>query len=493
MREEERAGPRGGALAPMSGASARDRSRPPPVGPPRPISFLPSDEIVLSSGLRVVTIPRRRVPLVVAQLVVPGGVGVLEPGQAGLAALTADMLDEGTSGFTALELSDAVESLGARLRSSASWDANGVRLLTLRDRLPRALDLLAEVALQPTFPPHELARVKDERLTRILQERDEPTALASNAMARVLYPPEDPYSQPVLGTGESLRRLGRDDVVGYWKRWYHPEHAILVLAGDVSADEAAPLLESRFDDWPGGPTPRDPPVPEPAGAEGATLALVDRPGAPQSEIRVGSIGVARRTPDYFPLLVLNTILGGSFTSRLNSVLREERGYTYGASSYFAMRRRPGPFVARAAVHTPVTADAVAEFLNQLGRIREHPASEEELVRARNFLAYRLPQRFETVDDLADRGAGLVLYDLPRDHYDRYVERVQAVTREDVARVARKHLDPQAMSVVVAGDRVALEEPLRRLGLGPVRILALPGAGAGSSDTGIPKGRKSSPR
>jgi predicted Zn-dependent peptidase len=212
---------------------------------------------------------------------------------------------------------------------------------------------------------------------------------------------------------------------------------------------------------------------------------VDRPGAAQSEIRVGRVAVDRATPDYFPLTVLNTVLGGSFTSRLNSTLREEKGYTYGAGSGFSMRTEPGPFVASAAVHTPVTDSAVVEFLREIRRIREEPVPEEELERAKRYVALRQPQRFETVGDVAARLSEMVLYELPADYWAEYVERTLAVDAAEVQRVAREHLDPDRMIVVVAGDRAVIEAPLRALGM-PVVVLP-PAADPGSTrkDGAIP--------
>ncbi len=472
------------------GAGALDRSRPPEVGRPPSLRFPEVAEITLPNGMRVLLVERRDLPVVEIGIQFPGGAGSLDARTAGLATFVADMLDEGTARRSALEIAEAVDRLGASLYSGASWDASTVELSVLKPRLDEALDVLADIVVDPAFETGEVERVREERLTRILQNLDEPRALADQAFIRILYGAGHPYGSPLLGTRESVAALDRDDLVAFYRRHYRPENATVVVAGDVDEEEVREALAPHLARWeavgPDSPRPegpsRDAAGPPAAGrsvadrpAAGPTIHLVDRPDAPQSEIRLGRIGVDRATEDYFPLTVMNTVLGGSFTSRLNSILREERGYTYGAFSSFAMRRRPGPFVAQAAVNTPATDSAVAIFLRELERIREEAVPEEELRRARSYTALRLPQRFETVNDVADRLAELVLYELPLDFYETFVERTLAVTGEDVAAAARRHLDASDLVIVVAGDADRIEAPLRALGVGEVVRLPTPGA------------------
>lgn len=454
----------------MKATAPFERTRPPVVGPARSMHFPELEELTLSGGLRVVLVRKEGLPIVTLRLLVRGGAGVVPPRAAGLAGLTADMLDEGTSSRSALGLAEAVERLGARLEPTDGWDANAVSLSVLEPRLPEALELFAEVVLDPIFADRELERVRHERITRVVQSRDEPRVLASDALARVLYGAGHPYGTARLGTEDTLEKIQRNDVEAFYRAHYHPGNATLVVVGDVGVSTLEGLLEAALGSWkprraPGATWPK----PSPPG-EGR-IFVVDKPGAAQSEIRVGGIGASRGTPDYFPLTVLNTILGGSFTSRLNAKLREERGYTYGARSEFDMRVTPGPFTAQTAVHTPVTDSAVADSLCEIQRLATEPVPLDELERARNYVALRLPQRFETVDDLAARVAELVLYDLRADFWDRYVERILAVGAEDVQTAARVYLDVGSLRIVVAGDRSAVEEPLRRLGIG--EVVALP--------------------
>ena len=445
-----------------------DRSRPPEVGAPRSMRLPEPARFTLSNGLPVVLVERHELPVVSLQLLLMGGATSLTGEHAGLAALTADMIDEGTPTRTALEVATELERLGASFSSTAGVDASQVELVVLRHRLEQALDLMAEIVTAPTFPEAELERVRDERVTRVLQDLDEPRALANNAFATVLYGPDHPYGAPLLGTRASLESLTRDDVVGFYRRHYHAGNATLLVAGDVEADSLRAMLEARFGGWEAGPPARAA-APQAQGLDAPRIVIVDRPGAAQSEIRVGKVAVERATADYFALTALNTVLGGSFTSRLNAKLREEKGYTYGAGSGFAMRRSPGPFVAQAAVHTPVTDSAVAVFLEEIRRIRDARVPDDELERAKRYVALRLPQRFETVGDLTARLAETAVYDLPDDYWSAYVERLLAVDAAAVQRAARDHLDPGRMIVVVAGDRAAIEAPLRALGL-PVDVL-----------------------
>lgn len=447
--------------APLDRRTAPAVGLPAPLDPPRTVRF------ALDNGLGVVLVERPGLPLVAGEMVIRGGSSTLSPDRAGLSALAADMLDEGTGRRSAVEIARAFDALGARFRTASGWDAAFVEFDVLSSRLERTLALAGELLTDHTVPPDELERVRRERLTRIVQRRDRPRALADDALARILYGPRHPYGRRVLGDRESLEAITRDEVVTYVRRHYHAGNATLVLVGDVSRARLEPLLERTLGGWRGGdPVPlEEPDAPEEEG--GRTIHLLDRPGASQSQVRVGRVAAARTSRDYFPLTVLNTVLGGSFTSRLNTRLREEKGFTYGAGSVFAMRRWPGPFVASSSVHTPATGAAVEAFVAEIRRIRDEPVPEAELHRARSYVAYRLPQRFESARDVASRFGEQVLYDLPQDVYDRYVERVLEVDAPAVRAAARGHLDPDDLSVVVVGDRARVEDDLRALDIGPV--------------------------
>lgn len=472
------AGSDGGSVSMQAGSKEEtqveqlDRTVPPETGSPPSVSLPDVAEFTLGNGLRVVLVEKHEVPVVAIELQLRGGASAEAAEQAGLSALTADLLDEGTPSRTALEIADEIERLGASFSSFAGRDASRVRMSVVSQRLEPALTIFGEVVREASFPGREVERVRTEQLTRILQGRDEPRVLADNAMSHVLYGDAHPYGQPVIGTRTSVASLTREHVLGFYRDRYHAANATLVVTGDVSRETLEPLLEAAL----GSLRAESAAVPEratPRGPKATTVYLLDKPGAAQSEIRVGRVATGRRTDDFYRLTVLNTVLGGSFTSRLNMRLREEKGFTYGARSGFALRRMPGPFVASSAVHTPVTDSAVVEFLAEIRRMADEPVPEEELERARNFVALRLPQSFETVSDLTTRISDLMLHELPLDYYDRYVDSVLAVTSQDVQAAAERYLSG-GFAVVVVGDRSVVEAPLRALGAGPVEVLVQDG-------------------
>jgi zinc protease len=451
-------------------AQAPDRSAPPELGSPPAFDLPPIQHIALSNGLEVMLLEKHQIPLVQLNLLIRTG-SVHDPrGREGLAAMTATMLDEGAGERDALALAEAIDFLGADLSASAGNHTTVIRLHTPLARLDSALDIMADVALEPTFPAEELDRQRLERLTTLLQWRDEPSAIAGVSFAETLYGKEHPYGVPSMGTAQGLASITVEDHAAFRAAHFHPENATLIVVGDVTEGVVLPKLEAAFGSWEsgGGSTAELPPAGQ---VEARRIYLVDKPGAEQSEIWIGRIGVPRLTEDYYPILVMNTILGGSYSSRLNQNLREDKGYSYGAFSAFDFRPGPGPFIAAAAVETNVTAEALTEFMKELAGILE-AVTQAELERARNYLALGFPQEFQTVAGTAGMLGELALYDLPDDTFDRHIERIQAVTVEDVQQVARKYLDPEKVAIIVVGDRSVIEAPVRALNLGPVENLTV---------------------
>ena len=455
------------APSPFSGR-LHDRTSVPSTGVPARLVLPEPARFTLSCGASVRLLERHDLPAVAVEALLPGGAGSAPAAHAGLAALTADMLDEGAGGRSALGLARTLERLGAGFDSVAGYEDSRVRLWVLSPRLPEALSVMADVLMRPTLASDDLERVRCERMDAVLQLRDEPGTLASDALASLLYGRGHPWGQSLLGTRMSLGGITRDDVVRYHTERYQPGNTTFVVAGDVREAVLRELLEERFAGWEQGTELNDveSAVPEP---DNTVIHVLDRPHAAQSEVRVGRVGASRSAPDYFSVVALNTILGGAFTSRLNTRLREEKGFTYSAHSTFHMRRSPGPFIARAAVHTPVTDQTVRVFLEELTRLVEEPVPAEELEHAKRYVALRLPQAFEALGDLVTRVAEQVLYGLPEDYWATYVPRLLAVDRQDVQAAAQRYLDPRSMTVVVVGDRAAVEERLRGLEI-PVRVL-----------------------
>ena len=450
-------------------AQAPDRSRPPAAGPPAPLKLPAIQKLALSNGIPVLFVELHKVPLVQVIVVVRAGAAADPQGKPGLANLTAEMLDRGAGGRSALELSDAVDHLGAEISAAAGWDETNIGLSVPSERLGEALAILADVVRRPAFPREELERVRRELLTELLQWRDEPQAIARVAFARAVYG-DHPYGRVTEGSERSVRAASREDLERFHRSFFEPANTAIVVAGDVAPAALQRLLEDAFGSW-SGTGQRPPAVAAARQVRGRSVWLVDVPDAPQSEIRIGRVGPPRSTPDFFPLVVANTLLGGSFTSRLNQNLREQHGYTYGAGSAFDFRLSTGPFLAAAAVQTDKTAAALNEFFKELEGI-QRPVGEEELSRARNYLALRYPAGFETTGQLAGKLDQKVVYDLPDDYFASYMERIAKVTAADVARVTAQYMDPRSAVVVVVGDRKKIQAGIEALRLGPLRVLSL---------------------
>jgi zinc protease len=459
------------AAAPQA-VSPPDRSRPPAPGPTPSFTMPPVARRALSNGVPVWVVERHDVPVVQVNLVVRAGATDDPAGKPGVASLVSAMLDEGAGTRSALELADAIEFLGADLGAGASMDASAVRLHVPVARLREALALMSDVALRPTFPPDELERVRKQRLTTLLQARDEPDAIADIAILREIYGPTARYGTLEIGTAASLRAIGADDLRRFHQEFFRPERSVLIVAGDVTADAVVPLLEQAFGSWTAqGSAPAPAATPVARAAPRREIVLVDKPGAAQSEIRIGRVGVPRSTPDYFAITVMNTLLGGSFTSRLNQNLRETHGFAYGAGSGFDMRLGAGPFIAQAAVQTDKTAEALREFFNEFAWMRK-AIPRDDLAKTRNYVALRFPEQFMTTRQIAGRLEGQFVYGLPPDYYSGYVAKLLAVSDADVAAAAAKYITPDDFVVVVVGDRAQVEAPLRALNLGSVRVASI---------------------
>jgi predicted Zn-dependent peptidase len=447
-----------------------DRSAPPELGSPPRLDLPDIQRFTLGNGLPVLLMENHRVPVVEVVLVVEAG-AVDEPaGKEGLASITAAMLDEGAGSRTALQVADAIDFLGAALATNSGHHATIVTLHSSLSKLADALPIMADVALRPTFPAEDLERQRAERLTTLLQWRDEPRAIASVAFAEALYGSGHPYGHPTMGSAASVAGFEAEDLRAFHAARFHPSAATLIVVGDVTRGTVEPLLAGGFGGWRPG-TASSGELPAAPQVDQREIWIVDKPGAAQSEIRIGRIGAERLTEDYHEIVVMNTILGGSFTSRLNQRLREERGYSYGAFSGFDFRPTPGPFVAQAAVQTAVTDSALVVFLREISGILER-VSEAELQRAKNYAALGYPQNFETVASTADAMTEIALYDLPLDTLDRFIDEIMGVTVEDVERVARRYLDPDRVAIIVVGDRSVIEPGIRALNLGTVHTATI---------------------
>jgi zinc protease len=465
------------ALSAISAVSAvaQAPTTPPTVPPPAGLRLPPIQQATLANGLSIRLVAMHEVPLVQVTLRVKGG-GRLDGDLPGLASFTANLLDEGAGNRDAFGIAEQAAFLGAELGTGADWDYLVVTLNTPKRTLGEALDLMADVALRPTFKAADVARERELRLAQIIQQRDQPGGMAALAFGAIVFPAGHPYHRPLAGDSAAVGRLDSATVRRFYHQVFRPDQAELVITGDVTIAEARTEITRRFGRWIQNRMavlrpPVPPVVPRP---ERRTVELVDKPGAAQSVIMIGSPGVGRTNPDYPALEVMNTILGGSFSSRLNQNLRETRGYTYGAGSGFTWRPVPGPFTARAAVRTDATDSSLVEFFRELNAIRDSLVSDAELDRARNYIVFGLPGEFETTGQMAGQVADLLTFGLPPTYLETFVGQVMKVRAADVQRVAQQYFDPARVHVVVVGDVEKIRSGIEALGLGPVTLRDLEG-------------------
>jgi zinc protease len=456
-------------LRPVDLQAQPDRSGPPKLGPPPSLRLPPIRHLALSNGIKILLLEKHTVPLVQVNLVIRAGALMDPPGKAGLASMTASLLTEGAGPRNSLEFADAVDFLGADISASSGFSIMGISLHTPLGKLDSALVLLSDVTRRPRFPAEELERLRKERLTSLIQWRDEPRMLASVLFNRTLYS-DHPYGRPTGGTAASLHAMTVDDLRSFHDGYIVAGSTTIIVVGDVTGEEMIPKLERAFGDWKGEPAAA-PPVPAISQLKEKSLLFVDKPGAAQSVIQIGRVGVSRLTDDYYAIVVMNTILGGSFTSRLNMNLREKHGYTYGAGSRFDFRPLAGPFAAAASVQTAVTDKSLVEFVKELKGILE-PAPAGDVERAKNYVALGFPADFQSVGQIAGQLEELVIYNLPDDYFNRYTERILAVTPADVERVARKYIDTDDLAYVIVGDRKEVGESVSALKLAPAKFLTV---------------------
>lgn len=441
-----------------------DTSRLPKPGPDSAFRLPELQRRKLSNGLEVLIVEHHELPVLNMNLVVRTG-GAADPAKRpGLANMTASMLDEGTRTRSALDIANALATIGATLNTTASWDSSSASMLILTRHLDRALDIFTDVLLNASFPDAELRRLRDQLTATLQQRRDNPNAIAGTVYPSLIFGRTHPYGHPLIGDEMSARALVRGEVVNFYDTFYRPNNSVLLAVGDVTPDQLMPKLEKAFAGWKPAQVPAVDVSAAAATRARNTIYVVDRPGAAQSVLTIGHVGVPRSTEDFFAILVLNTLLGGQFTSRVNMNLRESKGYTYGARTAFDLRRGSGPFSASAAVHTAMTKEAVVEFMRELRGVRgDMPIAAEELAYAKQSIIRGFPRGFETPAQIGGRLEEVVIHDLSHDYFNTFIARVNAVGIEDVKRAARRYIDPDRLAILVVGDRHAIEPGLRELG------------------------------
>lgn len=457
------------------GAQPAGRTTPPPLGPPPKVALPPILERHLDNGLRVLVVERHEIPLVDAVLVIGTGPEADPPGKSGVASLVGEMLMRGTPTRSATDIAAQSANLGASVDAGSSWDHSIVSLHVPTATADSAWALFADVALRATFPDSEFARVKRERLTDLVELNDRAPEVADRAFASIIYGQNFPYGRPSAGTEASVQSITADDVRAFRDQHFTPDQSTLIVVCDVSIEAVIAKAQQLFGAWHRGAeiaaasdTSLTPPALAPT-----TIYMIDKADAPQSSIRIGAVATTRATPDYFPLEVMNTILGGAFTSRLNENLRETHAYTYGAFSGFGLRRLPGPFVAEAEVVATKTDSSLLQFMHELRAIRDTVPT-PELRKAKKYLELQLPGELETSRDIAGQLVAVAVYHLPLDYYNTYQTHIAAVTQAQVQSVARRYIDPTHLAIVVVGDRAKIEAPVRATNIGPVQNRGLDG-------------------
>jgi predicted Zn-dependent peptidase len=452
-----------------------DRSRLPDVGADPRFVFPTIVRHTLANGLRVCTIEHHSVPILTFNLQVAGGSGADPEGLEGLAALTADMADEGTGSLSAIEVSDALSRIGADYDVDVGGDATDFSLTTLTRFARRGASLLADMVTRPSLLETEFLRVRQLRLDRLKQLKDLPSAVAEQTFLRLMYG-RHPYAHLAIGSDAGLRRVTLDEVVSFHSNGFQPLRSTLIICGALTHDDMRQLAEDAFGGWtaPLGSANglRAASEIEPAAAEVTRLAVVQREAAAQSELRIGQLSARRVSPDYPALLVMNAVLGGQFVSRVNLKLREEKAYTYGARTSFDWRRGLSPFVLQTSVHTASTADAIADSLTEIASVRgTRPPTQEEMTLAKASLTRGYPRGFETAQQVARSVGVLSLYGLPDTYFEEFVPKVNAVTSADVVHAATRYLDPSRLTTLIVGDYSAIADSLRGLSLGEPRLEA----------------------
>ena len=447
-----------------------NRSCLPEAGPVRPFTFPTIQKSTLPSGLRVWSVRHTDVPVIALMLLVRRGSAGDPPGKEGLAAMTADMLDEGSGSRTAIDIHEALARIGAQFDTDIGADATLASLTTLSRATERGLTLLADIVARPAMTERDFARVRQLRLHRLTQLRDNPSAVAERTFVKLLYG-SHPYGHTPVGHEEALASMSIDDVRAFHGSALRPSVSTLVAVGDCDHADIERKAAEAFAGWDGqaGVEPGEGPAATPAPAR---LNIVPRPGAPQSELRIGHIGVARQTPDYHPLVVGNMVLGGQFVSRINLNLRERRGFTYGARSAFDFRRLPGPFSVQVSVQTRTTTRAIEETVDEIAAIRgSRPISADELSLGVAAITRGYARNFETAEQIARAVMQLALYDMPDDYFVQFVPRVQRVTAEEVTAAMARHTDPARLTTLIVGDLDAVGADLPGLNLGEPVVLS----------------------
>jgi zinc protease len=445
----------------------------PKAGPIPKLALPPIEKAKLSNGLEVWMVKQSELPIVAMNMVFKTGATAEPKGKEGVAGLASNLIDDGTKTRSAEDIANQLAAIGANVNAGSGWDSTNVSMNSMTKNLDQALDIYADVITNPSYPQAELTNLQGRMKVGFQVQKTNPNIIGNNAYNKVLYGSDHPYGRQLNGNEKTVPGITRDDIVKYYEGTYKPNNAVLIVVGDVDKKMLIPKLETAFAGWKPGEVMSST-VPAAGKLDKTGIYLVDRPGSAQSVVSIGQVGIERSNPDYFPVVVMNAVLGGGITSRISMNLREDKGYTYGANSGWQYRKGAGPFSAGGDMQTAVTKEAVWEVMKELTEIRQgRPVSQKELDYNKQSIIRRYPGAFETSFGISNQLSNLVVYGLPDTYFSDYISKINAVTLEDVNRVANKYLDPSKMAIVIVGDRKVVEGGLKELGY-PLTILDVDG-------------------
>ena len=455
-------------------AQKLDRNKAPTVGKALPLRVPTWTKTKLANGADLIVVEKRDLPLIAVNIDFVGGSANYESAdKLGVANFAAQMLSEGTKTKTADQLSDAQQLLGTSIQSGVGSESGTIAFTSLKDKFEPAMTLLADMLVNSTFPDSSLERNRARTLVALTQAKDQPNAIATNVFSKVTFGDDHPYGRVV--SERTVKAITRDDVMSFAKSYFRPGRAIITVSGDIDPKTARAIVEKTLAAWPAGgerPTFAYPAAPAP---KQRMIYLVDKPKAAQSVFAFGEPGPMRSTPDYYALQVMNRLLGGMFQSRLNHDIREVKGYSYGVSSGFAYGRGPGAFRAGGGMVSAKSDSALIGFMTHFKGVQgDMPFSDDEVTVGKESLIQSLPSQFSTVNGIARAISSIYTQDLPENYFQDYAARVNAVTKDDLTRVAKKYIDVDHMNLVIVGDRASIEGPIKATGIAPIQILDVEG-------------------
>jgi len=439
-----------------------DRTKPPKPGPPKDVQFPEYFDTTLPNGINVLVIENKKIPAVSVRMVFKNAGSFHDGNKFGLASLTAEMLNKGTMKRSANDISEEIDFLGGSLNAGSDWDGSYLSLSVLKKHLTKGIDILSDVAQFPAFSDEELSRVKEQRLSALLQAKDDAGSLSDKKFSQVVFG-DFPYGNPPEGNESTVKAMTVTDLKDFYSGFYTSSNLIIAFVGDITVEEALKITDEKFSALKRGESFQKTSTSFSENFGRNKVYIVNKPGAVQSNLRIGHLGMERNNKDYIPVTIMNTILGGFFGSRINYILREKHGFTYGARSYFNPHLFSGDFSVDTDVRNEVTDTAVSLVIEELKRISNEEVTDKELETVKNYMTGVFPLQLETANAVATRVINLKLYDLPKDYYSRYISAINNLTKQDILNAAKKYIKPENIIIVISGEASVLKDKMARFG------------------------------